>query len=121
MSTYLTPEILQGLDHARKTAAKKSTRLRVEFDGELYPVLRKWDGGFALDAQTAPHLRGLVDMFDGTKHVSQCLIVASDQENGEWKFEYKRNTAASDRAALDFVRPDGAPVALIGDLSGRDA
>ena len=53
------------------------------------------------------------DEFDGARHVSQCLIVASHEENGEFKFEFKRNTAAHDIAPVDFEKDLNAPIALI--------
>ena len=66
-----------------------------------------------MDADDAPQMRGLVDLFDGAQHVSQCLIVASDEENGEFKFEFKRNTAAQDIAPVDFEKDLNAPIALL--------
>ncbi len=114
MSTYLPPDILAGLDTARRAEKKCKSRLRVEFDGDMYPVVRMWHDGFALDADHAPHLRGLVDLYEGTHHISQCLIIASNQEDGELQFEFKRNTAATETAPRDFVRPDGAPIGFIG-------
>ena len=74
MTTFLTRELQEGLEAARKLAAKKRSRLKVEMDGQSWPVLRMWQGGFALDADTAPKLRGLVDVFDGSRHIFQCLI-----------------------------------------------
>lgn len=114
MSTYLSKEVQEGLDAARKAALLKKTRLRVEAGERSYRVLRMWDGGFALDADTAPHLRGLVDIFDGARHLYQALIVASDEENGELLFEFKRSTEAHDSAPLDFARDENAPIALLG-------
>lgn len=113
MSTYLPKEVQAGLDAARKKDLAKRSRLRVMADDRIFPVLRFWQTGFALDADDAPQLRGLVDLFDGTRHLYQCLIVTSAEENGERIFEFKRSTAAHDAAPLDFVRPDTAPVALI--------
>ena len=69
-------------------------------------------GGFALDADDAPHLRGLVDLYDGARHMSQCLIVASAEEAGEMVYEFKRETPALDAAPLDYQRDPDAPVAL---------
>jgi hypothetical protein len=76
-------------------------------------VLRFWDGGFALDAGLTPHLRGLVDVYDGARHVFQCLIIASTEDNGDLVCEFKRSTAVSDRAALDYWRDENAPVAYL--------
>lgn len=113
MSEFLPKEVRDGLEKARKSALKASTRLRIHVDQEIYPVLRVWDGGFALDADAAPQLRGLVDLYDGTRHLSQCLIVASSEENGEIHCEYKRMTEATGEQPLDFYRAPDAPVALL--------
>ena len=114
MSDFLPKEVRDGLEAARKAGLKKRSRLRVH-DGEaVYPVLRFWDSGFALDAEQAPHLRGLVDLYEGSAHLYQCLIVASQEEAGELCFEFKRNTAAASTAPLDFHRDESAPVARLG-------
>ncbi|MFV2001920.1 MAG: hypothetical protein ACC619_02960 [Paracoccaceae bacterium] len=113
MSEYLPKEVREGLELARKRALLKKSRLRVHVAGEVIPVLRFWEGGFALDAEAAPHLRGLVDIYDGSRHLYQCLIVASEAEFGEMVYEFKRNTAAVDKAPLDFYRDEDAPVALL--------
>jgi hypothetical protein len=76
-------------------------------------VRRFWEGGFSLDAEGAPQLRGLVDLYDGSRHLYQCLIIASEEASGEMIYEFKRHTAAIDEAPLDFYRDENAPVALI--------
>ncbi len=113
MSTFLPPEVLAGLDAARKLSRKESARLNVQTGGRTFKILRTWNNGFALDADEAPQLRGLVDMFDGTRHVSRCLIVASGETDGELEFEYKLSTEVVDRPPLDFYRAPSAPVALL--------
>ncbi|MFD2738160.1 hypothetical protein ACFSUD_01110 [Sulfitobacter aestuarii] len=113
MEAILSKEVQAGLDAARLSALRKASRLRIEVDGKQHKVLRMWKTGFALEAETAPYLRGLVDLYDGANHLFQCLIVASDEEAGEMHYEFKRATAVADAAALDFERPDNAPVALI--------
>lgn len=113
MTTFLTRELHEGLAAARKLAARKSARLRVEADGRSWPILRLWEGGFALSADDAPHLRGLVDIHDGGRHLMQALVIACEPEGDEKHFDFKRATLASDTAPLDFARDDAAPVALI--------
>ncbi len=113
MSEYLPKEVREGLEMARKRDLKKKSRLRVQVGGDVFPVLKFWDSGFALDIDNAPHLRGLVDLYDGGRHLYQCLIVASDEEAGEMRYEFKRNTAAVDKAPLDFYRDENAPIALL--------
>ncbi|MGJ8545812.1 MAG: hypothetical protein ACSHWZ_10245 [Sulfitobacter sp.] len=121
MEFMLSKEVQSGLDQARMDAMKKSSRLRIDHGGTLHRVLRLWKTGFAMEAETAPHLRGLVDIYDGAKHLFQCLIIAAEEENGEMLFEFKRATPVSETAPLDFEKDQNAPVALIaneGDLIG---
>lgn len=113
MSDFLPKEVREGLELARRLDLAKRSRLRVHTDAEIFPVRRFWEGGFSLDAE-GPHLRGLVDLYDGARHLYQCLIVASEEAAGEMIYEFKRQTAAVDSAPLDFYRDENAPVALIG-------
>lgn len=113
MSTFMSREVREGLAAARLAALKKSSRLRVVTDDAQYRVLRLWQGGFAVEAETTPPLRGLVDLYDGAKHLYQCLIVASDAEAGEMCYEFKRSTVASDQAPLDYYKDPETPVALL--------
>jgi hypothetical protein len=113
MESVFSKEIRADLHRARVQAAKRKTRLRARVDGKVYPVLRIWKGGFAM-ADDAPPLRGLIDLYDGEKHLFQCLIVASAEEAGQRQYDFKRATVVADRPALDFELPDDAPVALIG-------
>lgn len=113
MLEFLPKEVREGLEAARKDALRRKSRLCIHAGDKVYPVLRFWNGGFALDAENAPHLRGLVDLYNGGVHLYQCLIVASDEENGEMLFEFKRSTEAVDKAPLDYYRDENAPVALL--------
>ena len=115
MTPFLSPEILAGLEEARTRGWQKSNRLRVEAGPQSHSVVRAWENGFALRAGAAPHLRGLVDLYDGSRHLKRCLIVASEEDGHEIRFELKVVNEASGEQPLDFVRPDDAPVALIGD------
>jgi hypothetical protein len=114
MLEFLPKEVREGLEAARKRDQKRRSRLRVEVGDAIYPVLRFWQDGFALDADLSPgKLRGLVDVYDGPRHVFQCLIVASSIENGELVCDFKRATAVTGRAPLDFWRREDAPVAYL--------
>ncbi|MCL6284561.1 hypothetical protein M3P21_13580 [Ruegeria sp. 2012CJ41-6] len=114
MSTYMSKEIRDGLEAARIAGMKKASRLRVEAGSEYFPILGLWRTGFSVEAAATPMLRGLVDLYDGANHLYQCLIVASEEEGGEMRYEFKRSTAASDSAPLDFYRAPDAPIALLG-------
>jgi len=113
MSEFLPKEVREGLELARKQSLRKKSRMKVKAGERTFTILRYWEDGFALDADDAPHLRGLVDVYDGGRHLSQCLIVASEEKPGEMVFEFKRATVAADQAPLDYERASNAPVALI--------
>ena len=113
MFEFLPTEIRAGLLEAERRAARRRSRLRVQVGDAVYPVLRSWPGGFALDAATTPALRGLVELYDGARHLATCLIVASVEDGGELVCDYKRSTAVIDRAPLDFAVEAEAPVALL--------
>ncbi|MGI9389605.1 MAG: hypothetical protein ACR2O1_06055 [Boseongicola sp.] len=113
MSDLLPKYVREGLDAARKRDLQRKSRLKVKVGGQTFTILRYWDEGFALDIDDAPHLRGLVDVYDGGQHLSQCLIVASEEEAGEMVYEFKRETMATNAAPLDYDRDENAPIALI--------
>jgi hypothetical protein len=106
MSTFLPKEVQAGLDAARKKDQKRNSRMLVEADGQTYRVLRFWETGFALDAETSPHLRGYVDLFDRGEHLYQCLILASAEEAGQMCYEFKRLTAINGKQPADFVQEE---------------
>ena len=114
MEAFISKEIQAGLDQARTDAMKKSSRLRVNLGTKVLPVLRMWKTGFAMEAD-APALRGFVDLYDGSLHLFQCLIVTSEEEHGERRYEFKRATAVAEKPAVDFELPENAPVGLISD------
>lgn len=109
MTDFLPREVRAELEAARKRDLRKRSRLRVLVGDTLYPILRMRPDGFTLDADEVAHLRGLVDIFDGARHLSQCLIIASDIEGGELVCVMKRATTVTDTAPLDYVRDENAP------------
>ncbi|WP_109466080.1 hypothetical protein [Albibacillus kandeliae] len=115
MSTFLSKEVQEGLHAARLASLKKASRLRVQVGDDIFPVLCLKRDGFSVEAGTVPPLRGLVDLYDGANHLYQCLIVASEEELGEMRYEFKRSTVVHDHAPLDFYRDPDGPVALIGN------
>jgi hypothetical protein len=104
MLEFLPQEIRDGLDGAKKRDMRRRSRLRIQWGDAVFPVLRMWENGLALDGERTPHLRGLIDLYDGANHIFQCLIVASYTEDGEVICDFKRLTPVADRAALDFVQ-----------------
>lgn len=112
MPTFLPKDVLAGLEAARKRDRKRNGRMLVEADGKTYRVISFWEGGFALDAENAPHLRGFVDLYDRGQHLYQCLIIASGEEDDRMIYEFKRLTAIQDRPPQDFAPERGDRIAL---------
>jgi hypothetical protein len=104
MSTFLSKEVLAGLEAAQKTELKKKNRFRVEFNKKHYPVIRLTKRGFCVEAEKAPKIRGRVELYDRDKHLKQGLIVAAKEENGIVYFDYKRNTTTQASAPKDFFQ-----------------
>ncbi|MXW84875.1 MAG: hypothetical protein F4Z55_02765 [Boseongicola sp. SB0667_bin_21] len=102
MSEFLPKEVREGLELARKRSSRRRGRLNVRAGDRCVAVLRCWESGFAIDAENSQALRGLVDLYDGGRHLSQCLIVASREDADERVYEFKRATPASDRVPLDY-------------------
>ena len=115
MLEFLPKDIVEGLNMAQNRNAARKSRLRIQIGEAVFPVLRFWHDGFALDADLSPaKLRGLVDVYDGATHILQCLIVASTADGGELVCTFKRSTPiGADRPALDYWRDENAPVGLL--------
>lgn len=113
MLEFFSKELREGFELARKRQNARKSRLRVQIGSEIYPILRIWEDGLAMDADKLPHLRGLVDVYDGARHLSQCLIVASTVENGQLICNFKRSTPVTDTPPLDFWRDENAPVGYL--------
>jgi hypothetical protein len=121
MLEYLSAEVREELKLARKEDQRRRSRLRVHVGDAVYPVLRLWDRGFALDATSDPQLRGVVDIYDGSRHLYRALIVASTEDNAEGEVicEFKLNTAVVDTPPRDFAQAEDAPAGLISGPGRR--
>ena len=104
MSTFLSKDVLAGIEAAQKTSLKKKNRLRVKFNKNYFPVMRLTKNGFSVEAEMAPMIRGLVDLYDGDRHLKQCLIVASKEGNGLVHFDFKREVATQTSVPKDFYQ-----------------
>jgi hypothetical protein len=113
MDSFLSREVIEGIKRAHLKALQKKNRLRLVVDGNSYPVLRLWDNGFSMDADENLHLRGLVDLYDGGRHLAECLIIHSEDEGNTTTYEFKRRTETHDKPPVDFEIDANAPVALL--------
>ncbi|NAZ38067.1 hypothetical protein [Rubellimicrobium sp. CFH 75288] len=114
MTDVLPDAVRQGLEAARAAARKRGNRLCIHDRGTVHRVLRMWDGGFALASGSAAPLRGYVDLYDGPRHLSSCLIVATGEErDGERLYEFKLETPVAEGPPLDYPLEESRPAALI--------
>lgn len=113
MQAFFPKELQEGLASALTAQGRKKSRLKVVAGGASYPVLRLWGEGLSIGAEHSTHLRGLVDVYDGARHILQCLIVASEVDGGELICTFKRATLVLDHPALDYVRAEDAPAGYL--------
>jgi hypothetical protein len=113
MTEFLPRDLQDQLDAARRqTRRRRATRV-VHAGDEAFPILDYSDTGFAVDAGDVPRLRGLIDIYDGARHLARALIVASAREGDLMRYEFKRNTAAASSAPVDFERTAPSPAGLL--------
>lgn len=108
MLEHLPEDVRRGLMLGRPEARRARHRHAVHVGDAVFPVLRLWDAGFAVSSARVPKLRGLVDLYDGPRHLSQCLILATETDDEVTVYEFKRVTAARDQAARDYA-DEGLP------------
>lgn len=111
--SYLSKEVLEGLRSAERRGLGRKHRLRILVDGEIYPILDLWDDGFSIAAETAPALRGYVDLYDGARQMAQCLIIRADEDGDVRTYTFKRRTEVFANPPVDFERDSDAPVAYL--------
>ncbi len=116
MDVHISPEVLAGLQEAKTRALRRSSRLQVVVGEEYYPILRSSQSGFSLAADSAPFLRGTVEIHDGSKILYECLIVYATREGAEMAYEYKRLTPAVTHPPVGFELLENTPVALISNI-----
>ncbi|MBB3711172.1 hypothetical protein FHS00_000734 [Limimaricola variabilis] len=109
MTDFLTKDLQDAMEAARRAAQRRSARLCVHDGEEVHPVLRMWETGFALAAKDAPILHGFVDLYDGPRHLYQCLVMTSRVEEGERVYEFKRHSRVSEKPPVDFEREEAEP------------
>jgi len=113
MFEMLPEAVREGLAQARKQSLRRGNRLCVHDGDSVYRITRLWDDGFAIDANSAPKLRGRVAIYDGSRQLYQCLVIDSDVTGDERQFTFKWLHAIPDRPPADFVREADAPIAAL--------
>lgn len=105
MLEYLTEELREGLRSARRTR-QRGSRLHIQLGDTVFPLRRLWDTGLSVDAGRLEHLRGLVDIYDGPRHIGHCLIVASTVEGDDLICEFKSFQTVCEAPPVDYARAE---------------
>ena len=113
MLEYLPEGMREALALARKKDMHKGRKLCVHDGDRVYRIRRLWDNGFSLERDTAARLRGRVEIFDGPRHLYQCLVIDSAVKGEERVFDFKWVSSIPDRPPADFVREEFAPMGLL--------
>ncbi|RRH77953.1 hypothetical protein [Falsigemmobacter faecalis] len=113
MMEYLPAEIRDGLQGARLRQGGRRRRLSLHQGDMVFSIRRMWTDGFSLALDDVTHLRGLVEIHEGPRHILTCLINAVEVEGDELLCSFKRASKVQDRAALDYVARDNEPVWLL--------
>ena len=110
MLEFLTKEIRDGLEAARLRDRRKKSRLRVQVGDAVFPVLRLWEDGLALDASLT------VAVFVGPHGLERAKVQPLRGEVGDEVLRTRIGEHAPD-LTLDFATLTGAArVALGPDL-----
>jgi len=113
MSDVLPQAVQDGLKAARKAALQRNDRLCVHDGDNVYRIIGFWEDRLSLAADDADKLRGRVEIFDGAKHLYQCLIVNSRVEGDVCIFDFKWLHPVAEKPAVDFELPNFVPAGLI--------
>lgn len=112
--TFTLPEAVRdGLAQARRAALHRNDRLCVHDGDEVYRIRRFWADGMAIDAGHGARLRGRVEIYDGARHLYQCLIENGQVTGDEAVFDFKWLHPVTTQPPVDFERPEFRPAGLI--------
>lgn len=112
---YHLPEGLREAapQHRSDEKTPKKQRLRVKSAGREIDVVEAWADGFSIRNSGPQPGRGIVDLFDGARHIRHGLIYQTGTVGDRRIYAFK--TARDPRMVqpADFARAADGPVALI--------
>ncbi|MGR3484852.1 MAG: hypothetical protein ACU0BF_05865 [Paracoccaceae bacterium] len=114
MSEYLPAELRADLKAAQVARALRSSRLRLESRSHIVRVLSR-DAASGAEAVTvaedAPHLRGVVDLYDDSRRLGRFLIVGTEAAPLGRRYRLRRSVEDGAMAAGPIVAPDAPQMA----------
>lgn len=113
MTEFLPKELRDQIAAAHRDARRRRATRSVHIGDEAFAILEMSENGFAVAEQDTPRLRGLIDIYDGPRHLYQALIVAAARDGDLMRYEFKRNTAAVPAPPVDFELRETRPAGLL--------
>jgi hypothetical protein len=101
MDIFLPEGFEAGRARAPMSRPASSRKLSVEAEGVHYPVLRRWATGFAAAADSAPVLKGVVSLYDGSEYLHQCLITGHEGVEDQQVYSFRRAAEIDHAAQVD--------------------
>jgi len=77
--------------------------LALEAGARRYPIVAYGEDSCLIESADGSMPRGLVDLFDGDRHLAQCLIVLAAPEWPYLRCFFKRRTASRLEPPRDFA------------------
>jgi hypothetical protein len=111
MDSHLPDEVVLGMARAARRGGT-GQRLSVHMGDVVVRIISLDETGFTVP-EGSPNLRGAVSLYDGPRHMADCLVMRIKGDSELPHYEYKRRTEATDDAPADYVRAAEAPAGLL--------
>lgn len=105
MDSILPGQVLSELEHGRRKARRGRRRHLVVAGPRRHPVVELSEGGFVIEADDLPHLRGYVDILRGEERIARRLAQFAWARDGLVGYEFKLDAGAREVAA-DYAREE---------------
>lgn len=106
MDSILPGQVLSELERGRRTGRRKRTRHLVVAGTRQHPIVELSEGGFVIEADGLPHLRGYVEIMRGDERISRRLAQFAWARDGLVGYEFKHDANARE-VASDYERQEG--------------
>ena len=117
--TDLDEEPRNEVDPPLRLAPLETTGLRVVSGHVSWPIRRIWSDGFSL--AIGQQIRGLVDVFDGERHVFSCLACENGTDGDEQLFVIQQRNKGHAHAPRDFASEADVPAGALAAFEASRA
>ena len=111
MDIHLPEGMVDHMQSRRKRKPKAA--LFVVSDGTRFAVLERWRGGFSTSGDIPQLARGVVDLFEGRKHLSHGLAYLESVKGDTRIYAFKTMQDPTLMPPVDHVRQVPVPAGLL--------